>query len=326
MISTLKIKNFKSIKQASIACRRINILIGEPNTGKSNILEALGILSWGYYGLPGGRLADFIRYEVTRNLFYDDYTGEEIEIAFDDLALQIGFRNGSLHGDFLQGQLAPVSVFTGGYGDIHRSGPYPIEELSPFKFYRFTTEKSDFRRPESEFLLPPSGENLSSLLLAHRELRAISNQVFAPFGLRLGLRPHENTIEVMKQSEDVIISYPYSLTSDTLRRLIFHLLAVLSNKDSVITFEEPEAHAFPYYTKYLAEKIALDEGNNQYFVATHNPYFLFPILEKAPKDDVGIFITYLDDYQTKMRSLNEEETEEIMGMETDVFFNIDRFL
>ncbi|MHA1431833.1 MAG: hypothetical protein ACTSRV_15795 [Candidatus Freyarchaeota archaeon] len=52
----------------------------------------------------------------------------------------------------------------------------------------------------------------------------------------------------------------------------------------MLVFEEPEAHAFPYYTKFLAEKIALDTSN-QYFISTHNPYFLLSILEKAPKDE-----------------------------------------
>ena len=116
------------------------------------------------------------------------------------------------------------------------------------------------------------------------------------------------------------------MVSDTLQRLIFHLAAIETNKDSIIIFEEPEAHAFPYYTKYLAELIALDENNNQYFISTHNPYFLLPIIEKTPRDEVGIFITDFEDYQTKIKGLSEEDIKEIMDMEVDVFFNIERFL
>jgi len=41
MIKTLEIKNFKSIKDLKLDLRRINIFIGEPNTGKSNILETM---------------------------------------------------------------------------------------------------------------------------------------------------------------------------------------------------------------------------------------------------------------------------------------------
>ncbi|MFA4836264.1 MAG: AAA family ATPase, partial [Dehalococcoidia bacterium] len=154
--------------------------------------------------------------------------------------------------------------------------------------------------------------------------RSTTNQLFLPFGLRLGLRPHENKLEVIKQAEDIIISYPYLQTSDTLQRLVFHLAAILSNKNSVLIFEEPEAHAFPYYTKYMAETIAIDNRENQYFIATHNPYLLQPLLEKSVVGDVSVFITYFDDYQTKIRPLTPAEIEEIL--EIDVFSNIDRFL
>ena len=40
MISQLRIKNFKPIRDLSLDCRRVNVLIGDPNTGKSNILES----------------------------------------------------------------------------------------------------------------------------------------------------------------------------------------------------------------------------------------------------------------------------------------------
>ena len=43
MIKKLHIKNFKSIKELDLNCARVNVFIGEPNTGKSNILEAIGI-------------------------------------------------------------------------------------------------------------------------------------------------------------------------------------------------------------------------------------------------------------------------------------------
>ena len=39
MIADLEISNFKSIKHLQLDYRRINIFIGEPNVGKSNILE-----------------------------------------------------------------------------------------------------------------------------------------------------------------------------------------------------------------------------------------------------------------------------------------------
>ncbi len=43
MIKNISIKNFKSIKDLEFKAKRINLFIGKPNTGKSNILESLGI-------------------------------------------------------------------------------------------------------------------------------------------------------------------------------------------------------------------------------------------------------------------------------------------
>ena len=42
MTKIIEIKRFKSIKHIVLKeCKRINLLIGKPNVGKSNILEAL---------------------------------------------------------------------------------------------------------------------------------------------------------------------------------------------------------------------------------------------------------------------------------------------
>ena len=68
MIQTLEIENFKSIKHLKMECKRINLFIGEPNTGKSNILESLGLLSYPYYG---DKFKQYVRFETMSNLFFD---------------------------------------------------------------------------------------------------------------------------------------------------------------------------------------------------------------------------------------------------------------
>lgn len=131
---------------------------------------------------------------------------------------------------------------------------------------------------------------------------------------------------MQKQLEDILVAFPYPLVSETLQRLVFYLTAIHSNKNSVLAFEEPEAHAFPYYTKYLAEIIVFNKNNNQYFISTHNPYFLASILEKAPKREVAIFVTHMKDYQTKVKLLSQKDIQDIWKRGIDAFFNIDRFL
>ena len=79
MIKELSIKNFKSVKELNIDCRRVNLYIREPNTGKSNILEALGLLSCGGHG--GTSLEEYVRFQSTENLFYDNLTDESVDIG-----------------------------------------------------------------------------------------------------------------------------------------------------------------------------------------------------------------------------------------------------
>jgi len=92
-----------------------------------------------------------------------------------------------------------------------------------------------------------------------------------------------------------------------------------------LIFEEPEAHAFPLYTKYLAERVALDESN-QYFISTHNPYFLIPLVEKIHRTGIRVFVTYLWDGQTRVHPLAEEELRELLDLESGLFFNLSLFV
>ncbi len=136
------------------------------------------------------------------------------------------------------------------------------------------------------------------------------------------IEPSSNDLKIVKESEDLLIMYPYETISDTIQRLIFYLSIILTNKNSIIAMEEPEAHTFPYYTKYLAELIALDDSN-QYFITTHNPYFLLTLIEKTDKRDLAVYITHYEDYQTKAKKLSEKKLEELLDLGSSAFFNLD---
>ena len=79
-IENLQIKNFKSIKTLDLDCRRINLFIGEPNVGKSNILEAISFFSVPFHKNEDKFLGDFIRYENLSNLFYNQDLNKPIQI------------------------------------------------------------------------------------------------------------------------------------------------------------------------------------------------------------------------------------------------------
>ena len=325
MITKLKIKNFKSIKALSLDCRKINIFIGEPNAGKSNILEALGLFSFAAYGKE---LKEFVRYEKIINLFFDNEISNPIEITAGDLNIEI-FYDGKTF--LLLKEDAKKRVFKcaiedeGGKKVKYATNEESTEEgWKKFKFYRFNKEEL-FTSSDSAFLIPPFGKNLLTVLQTHKEVRTIVSELLNNFNYQLLLEPFENKIKIIKQTEEVFVSFPYTVISDTLQRIIFYMTALLSNKDSILMFEEPESHAFPYYTKYLAECIAFDK-TNQFFISTHNPYFLISVLEKAQKEDIQVIIVYMKDFVTKIRVLSEDEIEESLNEEIDLFFNLERFL
>lgn len=112
-------------------------------------------------------------------------------------------------------------------------------------------------------------------------------------------------------------------SSETLLRVLFYTVAMRSNRNAVLVFEEPGAHAFPYHMKYFGEQIAAD-SSNQYFIATHNPYLLTAVLEKAPKHEVALFVTRFRDYQTEVASLTEAQIAHLL--DTDPFHDLQRVL
>jgi hypothetical protein len=321
MITKLSVSNFKSIRRLDIDCKKINLFIGEPNTGKSNILESLALLSW-CGGPEQASLSDYVRLESTQDLFYDQLLDQPVEIKMSmttvsPIGLRVAFERGS-YGI----QALDSSPIRGLDKDAHGTWSSPPVSNMHIKFFRFRTrDKYDDSEPGG--LKPPDGPNLFSVVYSSRILRETMVEFFRKYGLMLVLKPQERVFELQKHIDGLIVAYPYALTSDTLQRIIFYTVAIASNKDSVLVFEEPESNAFPYYTKYLGERIALDE-TNQFFIATHNPYLLSAIVEKGRKEDVQVFITYFRDYQTKVKPLTPDEVAELM--EADPFFNLDRFI
>jgi hypothetical protein len=322
MITKLSVSNFKSVRQLDIDCKKVNLFIGEPNTGKSNILEALALMSW--WADPGQNLGDYVRFQAVQNLFYDQLLDHEIHVCLSlssaqpDTELYVCFARDLFE---FRGQLGQLDFAKIDYQGNFKSGNL-LPHARDIKFFRFKNLRY-YTDSTPGSLKPPDGANLFSVVFGSEGLRETMKEFFLKYGLRLVLKPQERLFELQKQTDDLVFSVPYFLSSDTLRRIIFYTVAIASNNDSVLVFEEPESNAFPYYTKYLGERIALDK-TNQFFIATHNPYLLSAIIEKTRKEDVQVFITYFKDFQTRVKPLTPDQVVELM--EADPFFNLDRFI
>lgn len=328
MVQDLEIKNFKSLKDLNLTCRRMNVFIGKPNSGKSNILESLALFSYSYETESGENLTDFIksiiRFETPADLFNDYDLKDEIAIKTDVSSANIVYENGIVRAGIEYGGFGTKTGFDLDFGGHANRYGSRSDIKNPFKMYRFSV-LSTFDNQMSDFLLPVKGKNLLSIILTNKDIRRLVTDIVGEFGFRVVLKPQERKIEIQKEIDEVIISHPYALTSDTIQRIIFHLVAIETNSDSIIVFEEPETHSFPFYTKILAERIALNK-KNQFFISTHNPYFLLSLLEKSNKDDIAVFITALENYKTVAHVLSENDIQEILDSDIDPFLNIERFL
>jgi len=319
MINKITIKDFKSIKDISFDSKKVNIFIGKPNTGKSNILESLGLINYTSGSIY--QLNDFVRYGSFQNLFYDDGLENPVRITIDDDILVVKYEKSQYiittkSGNNPWVKRREISL----HGLVSKHGNSAFRD--DIRYYRFK-KVHHYPQQGMDHLLPPYGENLFSIIIAKKDFKKIFSDFFADYGYKAVLKPQELTFEFSKVTEDIMTSFPYILASETLQRMIFYTFAIDSNQNSVLVFEEPESHAFPYYTKYLGEKISLDTSN-QYFIATHNPYLLQAIIDKSKIKDLNVIITYYVDYRTKIKVLKENEISDLM--EYDPFFNIDKFI
>jgi AAA15 family ATPase/GTPase len=358
-ITHLEINNFKSIEHLEMTCKRINVLIGKPNVGKSNILEALSL-----YIAPNSSgnkfLEEYIRYERLSNLFYDldrkkniiiksnlgfaalRYFMNSIDLyeytfATDNSILDEYYTNETedtieakrnLFANIQHSKRSESSNFQASHATLNNNGVFQQQYSATnyaltIKKYHFKTLK-EHNNHFSAYLNPPYGDNLFTIIESNPELWNEVAGYFEPYGLEFVVDSEYQKLLIQKKKGRHVNNIPYWLIADTLQRVIFHLAAIVTNKDAVLLFEEPESHSFPPYISHLAEKM-IDCKTNQFFIATHSPYLLTPFIEQCPVDDVAIFIASYQQHETKVRALNDAEIENIMETGIDLFFNIAAF-
>jgi AAA15 family ATPase/GTPase len=323
---TLRIKNFKSIKNIEITCKKLNVFIGEPNSGKSNIIEALSIMSQGAVNQNISKA--MVRYQSMSELFYDFNINKPIEVFTDKMNYWLkysiredGVPDNEFNLDIRENLNKNAQYKIAHDGKTSHQGT-PIETV--FKFYQYE-RLMKFKLGYFPHLATPNGENLPSLLLSNEELRLWVEEFIESKGFTLTLKPTENEISISKIVKKSIYSYPYFSISETLQRVVFYILAIMSNKKAILLFDEPETNTFPFYTKFLGEHIALD-NSNQFFITTHNPYLLLSLIEKSSFENINVCVVKMKDYETKITTLNKKQVGEVLDFNSDVFFNLDRIV
>lgn len=352
----VQIQNFKSIKDVKFKSSRVNIFIGKPNSGKSNLLEALTLFNVIPAKNTNTQGYQFIRYNTIENLFYDTDLQNSIQIKLGenlielryysqvDIFLQIvnptkqyqtlknrifdlGLSVNQILKDFqiisskpehllFSPKIASVSN-SGNVSEIINYG----NQVNPVRKYEF--REGFFYKDSFQGYLKPFGENLYTIAQRYPAIRDWISSFFSQFELEFLFDFSSKSFEVQKKQQGIVYKIPFELTPDTFRRMLFHISAIYSSKNSTILFEEPESHSFPPYIKELSELIKADDTNH-YFLTTHSPYFFNSFVEDSLKyPDISFFHVYYEDFQTKVKKLSQSDLDVLWGSGADVFSNID---
>lgn len=330
MIKSLHIQNFKSIKDLKLDCARVNLFIGEPNTGKSNILESFGIMTMVREETKKGNIngiKKYVRAEEMRNLFYNKIVDNTIVIRIDDdlenfvQTIHYDFKNFEIVCSDLKNNRKIMDAYVNNEMKNINDESYTWHLAPHIRFYRFK-ELAEFPSKNFDILEPPNGDNLLSIINSRQEIKNFVIQLFSKYGYRYQGFEDLNKIYFNIDFKGELIPLPYHLLSDTLQRIIFYYTAIELSKGASLLFEEPESHMFPFYNEQLALMIA--DNSNQFFIATHNPYFLNMLINKTKAEDLRIFKVTYKDYQTFAKPIDKKVLQEFVINDNDILLNIDR--
>jgi len=329
MVKDLSISNYKSIRHLDLPCKKLNVFIGEPNSGKSNIIEALSLLAQDI--LTKENFKEIIRFKTIGDLFYDSNINDAISIKTGILNGDLTYAKtdtGTLHNQF-KFVVSGIDVVNNSDRNttyISHDGTINSSAFFTTNFLYYAYKRlPNFQQHYIPHLAPPYGNNLPGILLANPELRKWVSDFFKSKGFKIGLKPTENEIYITKVIDEVDFSYPYLSISETLQRVVFYMMVMESNKDKVILLDEPDSNTFPFYTKFLGERMALDE-TNQFFITTHNPYLLLNLIGKSSFDNINVCVAQMKNYETVLTVLNEDQISQVLDFNTDVFLNLDNLV
>jgi hypothetical protein len=318
--SKVSIPNFKSLRSVEFSPRRVNVFIGDANSGKSNILEALAVFSEGVYE-DNQTFKDILRFKTVSDLFYDRDLSESARVVADGVDWSI--KRDPPH--FTATYLGPpgkdgVKLHVTPVGEI-QDGMRPTPRT---KYYRFQP-LANFTDMQVGGLHAPYGTNLAVLLETNKRLRHLADGLFQSKGFRLVVNSDTYELLMAKEQEGRLCLFNYPAVSETFRRIVFFMAILETNENSVLLLDEPETNTYPLYTADMAERVALDESN-QYFLTTHNPYILGSIVGKTPVKDLAVFVTTMEGYRTRVAQVADEKLPLIFEYGQDAFLNLNHLL
>lgn len=319
MIRTLEIERLKSIRHLKLHCRKVNVFLGPPDSGKTNILEAVQLyscLGWGVPICKSLRLSSEVGYQ---NMFYRNFHDQPVTVTSDIGQIAVSLRGTDEIG---------IDVRTGQHAQQHNVGfgsgwQYPA--FQEVRCYAYTFPQQWQYQPGSlaGVVQPPNGWNLIHIARHITPVYEYFRELVSQMGFKIRFDANQKRFYFCEIRRDDIFDYGLDLLSDSLKRMFFYASILLTSTDAILGFDEPDVYAFPPYPKNLGEMIAQDTPN-QFFLTTHNPYFLAALMEKTPKDRIAVFVCSRDaEGATTTKLLSDEQVGRAIEAGANVFFNLD---
>lgn len=296
-----------------------------PNAGKSNLLEALGL--FGGFSSNKKRIKDFVRFGNYNELFFEENIYDDLKIRVDNSELFFSSYKSRNNKDRLNNVLYNTDTNAPfGYAFFEDD---IIKQHSDFninihKYYYNSFTKTN-EKLDLQVLDFPFGNNLVELISTNPIIRAEVIHLFNLNELKFLIDKNTNEIKLFKEYQDgTYYTLSYELIADTLQRLIFYTVAILSNEQSVLLFEEPEAHCFEPYVQELTNKVKYDKNDNQFFIVTHSDFIIQEFLrDEESRNNTNIYLVNNINGETKVKQLRKENNEDVYELGMNPFFNFE---
>ena len=162
----VEIQNFKSVKELRLDCKRVNLIIGKPNVGKSNILEAISLFCAPLSETDSDEqrqarfMSAFLRYNAISNLFFDQDISQNIQLKTNLGFARLWYRfQDSLFNFYMGPKISEISI------DDFKQGPNEIFGTLFTGFSGFEEDGRIYIGEIGEPLLPYKGAGITRYYL-----------------------------------------------------------------------------------------------------------------------------------------------------------------
>lgn len=352
----LKIKNFGPIAEADIDLGRVNLIIGTQSSGKSCILKTACFCSWvekrieltqsaEEYGKESFFIANLCGYHKMKDYVcpntYIEYESPYMKFSYDHATMTFTFKWKRSRWNFLRPKISYVPSGRNLLAAIPIWSKLPLENDNLLDFM------NDWNTARNKML---QLDNVLGLGLSYRyDQKSNTDTIVLQKDKSISLAEGSSGMQSLlplfvhltylfdpksRNQNDSKQSYEQKEEQKRLIKLLAKHRQVngyLLTDHNEMFLEEPEDNLFPptqcQLVDWLLAKMSENSMKDILFVATHSPYVLNQFI-KDKAEGFRLFITYPDAHsgKFKVKSLSENDIQDVYGNGVDLFFNFESYL